>query len=92
MKSLLLLITVNLNIYAFSQNALEGKKLYMDNNCQKCHYSGENYDPKSYKTKTLKDLNGWVSSCAQHFKIAWFPEEEIQVSTYLNESFYELEE
>ncbi len=91
MKLLYLLVFLIIDLHAFSIEGKEGETLYLDNNCQKCHYSGENYDPKEHKVKTLKDIDGWVSSCALHFKIAWFPEEEKMVAKYLNEIFYKLE-
>ncbi|MGA1207450.1 MAG: hypothetical protein EBS77_06035 [Gammaproteobacteria bacterium] len=33
-------------------------------------------------------LNGQVSACVQVFSLGWFPEEEQDVSAYLNETYY----
>jgi hypothetical protein len=68
--------------------ASEGKELYFEANCQKCHGGTEKYDPKKSKAKSLKDLKVWVSNCATHFNISWFPEEQQSVVKYLNETHY----
>lgn len=92
MKTLYISLLLSANLFALTYEADEGETLYMEQNCQKCHYSGDDYDPKNYKVKELKDINRWVTGCAVHFKIAWFPEEEKAVSKYLNEVFYKLKE
>lgn len=71
-------------------NANEGRDLYMEANCQKCHGVDNNYDPKNSKVKSLSDLKGWVSSCAGYFNISWFPDEQQNVTKYLNETHYKL--
>lgn len=89
--SMLLSATLfSLNAYALSPNALEGEELYIEANCNKCHSTKENYDPKNKKVETLSNLKGWTSSCATHFSIGWFPEEEELVNLYMNEIYYKL--
>jgi len=68
--------------------ANEGRELYLEANCEKCHGIDQAYDPKESKAKSLSDLTGWVSSCAGYFNISWFPEEQSQVVEYLNETHY----
>jgi cytochrome c2 len=91
MKTLYILLFLSGSLYAFSADAQKGKTLYMENGCKKCHGIDAAYDPKENKVKNLGELGGWVSSCALHFKISWFPEEEEQVAKYLNETFYGLD-
>jgi hypothetical protein len=70
--------------------ASNGKNLFLKANCQKCHGIDKEYDPKNSKVKTLDDLKGWVSSCAENFDIRWFPQEHDKVIKYLNETHYQL--
>ncbi len=91
MKTILIIPLICANLYSLSTEAMDGEGLYTDNNCQKCHGLGNDFDPKNYEVKTLSNLDGWVSSCATHFKISWFPDEQDAVVKYLNEAFYKLE-
>ncbi len=82
-----------------SLNAQEGKSLYLKANCQKCHLQGKKFDPNSInkggkvsKVSDLKSLKRWVASCDHYFEIGWFPEEQNQVSRYLNSVYYHLKE
>ncbi len=89
MKNIYLLLLVALiNANAMSPDAQEGKELYHDADCQKCHQQGSIFDKKDAKANNLFELKGWVTSCAGFFDVGWFPEEEKQVLLYLNESVY----
>ncbi len=73
----------------------DGKKLYDDANCKKCHLDGAKFDPNSIKkeglTSKIKDKSGihkWVVSCDSFFSIGWFPEEHDSVTEYLNRVYY----
>ena len=80
------------NLFALSDDAQEGKSLYIEAKCNKCHYLGMGFDPKVDDELDNKfELNKWVKSCANYFNIAWFPEEEEQVIKYLDEVYYKLE-
>ncbi len=70
----------------------EGKTLYVKAGCNKCHGIDNRYDPKKNKVKTLNNLKGWVSNCATHFDVKWFPDEEENVVKYLNETHYKLKQ
>lgn len=91
MKKILIIALLYANVYSFSTEAMDGKDLYIQNDCQKCHGIDSEFDPKKQKVKTLSNLDGWVSSCATYFDISWFPEEQDSVVKYLNETFYKLE-
>jgi hypothetical protein len=77
--------------------ANEGKELYLEAKCQKCHLQDEKFDPNSIKkegvkskVKNLKELKKWVIDCDNYFSVGWFPEEQDKVVKYLNETFYKL--
>ena len=91
MKKILIIALLYVNVYSLSTEAMDGKNLYTENNCQKCHGVDSEFNPRSSKVQTLSNLDGWVSSCATHFNISWFPEEHDSVVKYLNETFYKLE-
>lgn len=93
MKKIFLLLTIStLSLYALSDSAMQGKDLYMEADCQKCHGIDIEYDGKKNKVKNRHDLGNWVKSCASHFNIGWFPEEEKAVIKYLDEIYYNLEQ
>jgi nitrous oxide reductase accessory protein NosL len=89
------LLIVFLSIFSYgidlSENAISGKEIYMEANCQKCHNIDAKYDPKAYAVKDKFTLNKWVSSCMTYFGHSWFPEEKQDVVTYLNEIKYKLD-
>ena len=87
-----------LSLFLFSNTIEEGKELYLDAKCNKCHLDGKEFDPNSIKkeglhskVKTQKDLLKWVTDCNSYFNIGWFPEEEKQVAHYLNAIYYKLD-
>ena len=54
----------------YANEAEEGKKLYTQANCQKCHLMGKNFDPNSInkeglvsKVKDIKGIKSWVAEC-----------------------------
>ena len=66
--------------------------------CSSCHNSmypngkGEDiYDEDLRKIKTSKSLYAMVEFCANNNGLAWFEEEIIDVSKYLNQKFYKFE-
>jgi len=73
----------------------EGKELYLEAKCQKCHLQDDKFDPNSIKkdgleskVKSKESIHKWVVDCSSYFNIGWFPEEEEKVANYLYESFY----
>lgn len=86
MKTLLFLFsTIVLSSQLFGS---DGKALFIKAECHDCHGIDKEYDPKKNKVKNMSDLRGWVSNCATHFEVEWFPEEEKKVIKYLNETHY----
>jgi len=88
MKTLISIVFIT--CISLSLQASEGKKLFMEANCQKCHGGNDNFDSLNGKVKSILDLKGWVSGCATNLNTGWFPEEEMKVVKYLNETHYKL--
>lgn len=77
-----------LNAFGLSELAKEGKVLYVEANCMKCHGISPKYDPKKLKATDFEKVNSWVRLCDAQLEIGWFPEEQENVALYLNESYY----
>ena len=88
--SIFLQLLVYTNLYANQLNtqATNGRELYIEANCQKCHNLDSKYDAKKQKSKNLSNLKTWVTSCDTFFEIGWFPEEQKDVIKYLNTIHY----
>lgn len=63
-----------------------GKALH-DKTCVACHDS-KMYTRADRKVKTAAQLAGRVSGCNANTGAGWFPEDELNVSAYLNQNFY----
>ena len=92
MKYLFILL---LSIYSqgsqLSENASEGREIYLEANCQKCHNSDAKFNPNARAVNNEFMLKKWVSSCMTYFNHSWFPEEKRNVELYLNEIYYKLD-
>jgi len=78
-------------------NKKNGDALHGEN-CRSCHDSmfpngkGDDiYDQDLRKIKSSKALYSMVEFCATNNGLAWFEEEIIDVSKYLNQTFYKFE-
>ncbi|MGB3750642.1 MAG: hypothetical protein WA945_03685 [Arcobacteraceae bacterium] len=97
MKKMKTVISISLLVcsttaFALSEQALEGKELYMEADCMRCHGILPQYDPKENKAKNFNQIVSWVSGCDGMFDIGWFPEEQETVAQYLNELYYKHEQ
>jgi len=91
MKLLLILMIATFSYsIELSLNAKEGREVYIDANCQKCHGLDEQYDAKKNTVKDHFRLKKWVSSCMTYFGHSWFPEEQKSVVVYLNDIKYKV--
>ncbi len=97
MKRILLTLPFFLVLNVVANDIKEGKELYLEANCQKCHLQDSKFDPNSInkdgltsKVKNKKDIHKWVESCDNYFNIGWFPKEIDKVTEYLNTIFYKL--
>ncbi len=71
----------------FSYDAENGKELYYEAKCQKCHTS-EDYRSKDRKVKDLAKLRWRVKRCNYTMAAGWFEEDINDVVHYLNSNFY----
>jgi len=89
-----LILIIMLSIFAYgtqlSQQAQDGKEIYLEANCQKCHGIDNKYDAKKNKVNDYKSLKKWVSSCKVYFEHSWFDDEQEAVLVYLNEIKYKV--
>lgn len=81
--------------YAFANeekgNAENGKELYENSKCQKCH-SSEVYTRKDRKVTSIPALEKKVRMCDSQFSVNWFNEDISDVVAYLNKAFYKFED
>ena len=71
----------------FSYDVENGKDLYHEAKCQKCHTS-EDYRSENRKVKDFAKLQWRVKRCDFTMDAGWFEEDIEDVTNYLNESFY----
>ena len=93
MLKYLLLISLSVSSYSInlSDDAKNGREVYMEANCQRCHNIDEKYDGKGSYANEVFRLNRWVSQCMTYFNHSWFPEEKQNVVKYLNEIEYKID-
>jgi len=71
----------------FSYDAENGKDLYHEAKCQKCHTS-EDFTSQERKVRDLAKLHWRVKRCNYTMKAGWFDEDIDDVVEYLNKNFY----
>ena len=82
-----ILITSVIFSTALSADDGEGKILFNEAKCMKCHeYSSFSY--KKEKINSFKRLHKQVKMCESGNNIGWFDEEVLEVTEYLNGEFY----
>ena len=73
--------------YLFSSDVQNGKDLYYEAKCQKCHTS-QDYTSEKRKVHDFSKLQWRVKRCDFTMDAGWFEEDIEDVVHYLNESFY----
>lgn len=71
----------------FSFDAENGKRLYYEAKCNKCHIESD-YTSDKRKVNDYAKLLWRVKRCDFSMGAGWFDEDIADVATYLNESFY----
>lgn len=71
----------------FAKGDPKAGKVLHDKTCLSCHDS-KMYTRATRKIKTPAQLAGRVSGCNANTGAGWFPEDELNVSAYLNQQFY----
>lgn len=102
MKSLflfgLLLISVNAFAEPFANADASAGKALVDKNCISCHaasFGGDGsaiYTREYHKIKTSKGLLAQVRNCNTMIGLKWFEDEELDVASYLNKTYYKFTE
>ena len=83
----LLLAAAHVGAVPFAKGDPKAGKTLHDKSCVACHDS-KMYTRAERKVKTPAQLAGRVSGCNANTGAGWFPEEELNVSSYLNQQFY----
>ena len=83
----LLLAVTHVSAMPFAKGDPKAGKALHDKSCVACHDS-KMYTRAEHKVKTPAQLAGRVSGCNANTGAGWFPEEELHVSSYLNQQFY----
>lgn len=73
-------------------------KLLVEKNCVSCHassYGGDGsaiYTRENRKVKTSKGLVAQIRNCNTMLGLKWFEDEELNVASYLNNTYYKFSE
>ncbi|MGZ8253934.1 MAG: hypothetical protein ACXWVT_03710 [Burkholderiaceae bacterium] len=76
--------------------AAEGQKLVQQHKCEACHESkvygppGSIYTRKDRKVTTWSKLKSQVQACNTMLNSGLFPDDEENIATHLNETYYKL--
>ena len=98
MRNLWLLFTLFIAVSAqavpFEKGDPGKGKALADKQCIACHvsmYKGDGsgvYTRADHKVKTPTQLAARVAGCNANTGAGWFPEDEVDVSAYLNKTYY----
>ena len=86
MYSKILLLSL-LSTSLFSSDAKNGKELYEEAKCAKCH-STKMFTQEARKVRDYKKLQWRVMRCDFTMDSGWFDDEQADVVEYLNSNFY----
>jgi hypothetical protein len=94
MRKIILTVFCGISLYGLdlSDKASDGKELYLEVECNKCHLQDSSFKPLNKNGRPIasdyKDVAKWVRNCQNFFGHGWFPEEEEAVTEYVNEIYY----
>jgi len=89
-KTVPMIILALFSTTLFASDAANGKKLYDEANCKKCH-SDKMFTQEARKVQDFKKLQWRVMRCDFTMGTGWFDDEQEDVVDYLNSSFYKFE-
>jgi len=96
--SSLILLSSLANAEPFSSADAKAGKTLVTKNCISCHaesFGGDGssiYTRESRKIKTSKSLVAQVRNCNTMIGLKWFEDEELNVTKYLNQTYYKFTE
>ncbi len=88
------LLLASLALPAMAADLEAGKRLVEEKRCEACHHEKTMGDAKAIylrkdrKVSTLAKLKSQVALCNSELNLQMFPDEEEQVVSYLNETYY----
>ena len=92
---IMLAFTATVHAAPFAKgNADKGKKLFDQNNCNKCHASMLGGDGSAVftradrKIKSPESLATQITRCSVNLGLTLFPEDEEHIGAYLNKNYY----
>ena len=90
-----LCLTASAHAAPFEKGDANKGKILADKQCVACHismYKGDGssvYTRADRKVKTAAQLATRVAGCNANTGAGWFPEDEVDVSAYLNKRYYQ---
>ena len=90
-----LCLTASAHAAPFEKGDANKGKILADKQCVACHismYKGDGssvYTRADRKVKTAAQLAARVAGCNANTGAGWFPEDEVDVSAYLNKRYYQ---
>jgi cytochrome c553 len=97
MKTLILLLTLlSVPAYAvpFAKGDAKAGRAIVDEQCSGCHASRFNGDPSriytrpDHRIKSVSSLTQQITTCNANLGNKLFPEDEMNIGAYLNNTFY----
>ena len=94
----LLVISCSSHAEPFIKADAAAGKVLVDKNCISCHaerFGGDGssiYTREYRKVKTSKGLVAQVRNCNTTIGLKWFEDEELNVASYLNKTYYKFSE
>ena len=94
---LTILIESNANAELYAGGDSEAGKALVDKNCIQCHadrFGGNGsaiYTRENRLVKTSRGLLAQIRNCNTMLSLKWFEDEELNVASYLNKTYYHFE-
>ena len=88
------ILSLSADMSLAAPNAAEGKKLVDEKKCELCHNNKMMGDAKAIYLRKDRKVTGWeklksqVAACNTQLSLELFPEEELHVAHFLNETYY----
>ena len=88
------LLLASLVLPATAADLDAGKRLVEEKRCEACHHNKTMGDAKAIylrkdrKVNTMSQLKARVALCNSELNLQMFPDEEEQVTAYLNDTYY----
>jgi len=95
---LLMSVSVSLSASPFADADSAAGKQLVEKNCISCHaasFGGDGssiYTREYRKVKTSKGLLAQIRNCNTMLGLKWFEDEELNVASYLNNTYYKFSE